>query len=708
MRKISLGYSVKNIPHSQPNLFKRKLIETTEKFIKNMRWRAFFYLNPEAKAESKETYGFKSRRTPPTIPEMKEFESKMTDMIQNVELGKHKPKSDFQQQLKSDAKSLTRDSEVIVQADKTTNYYKLKKDEYQKLIEKNIHKDYKKTDQDAVKKVVQAEKTIANNIELEDRIEMIAKKEPFVTLKDHKDNFSNNPTCRLINPAKTEIGKVSKQIIDRIVKKTAECNNVNLWKKTTDVTSWFKNIPNKDKATFINFDIVEFYPSISEELLTKAIEFSEKFQVITELEKQIIMQAKRSLLFSGDKSWSKKSTTELFDVTMGSFDGAETCELVVVYILSQLKKISPDIGLYRDDGLAFSTESPQTVEKMKKKICKVFKENKLRVTIEANKKIVNFLDATLDLKNNAYYPYMKKGNVPIYVNTKSNHPPYVLSAIPKGVNKRLSSISSNDDVFKKATPPYQEALEKSGFEYTLKYENQENKSKTKCRKRNVTWYNPPYDSNVTTNVGKKFLEIVDKCFPKGSKLNKIFNRNTVKISYSCMPNMKNIIEAHNVKITTTENKENEPRNMPCNCRQKDSCPMNGDCRQTSVVYQAVVKEDNGKEESYVGITEGHFKTRWNSHKCSFKKEKLEYSTELSKHIWKLKRDNKNFNISWRILKKAKAYTNRTKRCNLCIMEKFYILYYPELATLNKRTELISCCRHSAKFLLKSEKLPDNG
>ena len=73
------------------------------------------------------------------------------------------------------------------------------------------------------------------------------------------------------------------------------------------------------------------------------------------------------------------------------------------------------------------------------------KENKLRVTIDANKKIVNFLDATLDLKNNAYYPYMKKGNVPIYVNTKSNHPPYVLAAIPKGVNKRLSSISSNDD-----------------------------------------------------------------------------------------------------------------------------------------------------------------------------------------------------------------------------------------------------------------------
>ena len=52
------------------------------------------------------------------------------------------------------------------------------------------------------------------------------------------------------------------------------------------------------------------------------------------------------------------SAAESFDVTMSSFDGAETCELVVVYILSQLKEITPNVGLYRDDGLAYSTGTP--------------------------------------------------------------------------------------------------------------------------------------------------------------------------------------------------------------------------------------------------------------------------------------------------------------------------------------------------------------
>ena len=86
------------------------------------------------------------------------------------------------------------------------------------------------------------------------------------------------------------------------------------------------------------------------------------------------------------------------DVTMGSYDGAETCELVGNYILSQLKEIPYDmeIGLYRDDGLAVLDQTPQKIEKIKKEICKVFAKNNLRITIEANKKVVNFLDVTLD------------------------------------------------------------------------------------------------------------------------------------------------------------------------------------------------------------------------------------------------------------------------------------------------------------------------
>ena len=102
----------------------------------------------------------------------------------------------------------------------------------------------------------------------------------------------------------------------------------------------------------------------------------------------------------------------------------------------------------------------------------------------------------------------------------------------------------------------------------------------------------------------------------------------------------------------------------------------------------------------MGLTEGEFKTRWNAHKHSFRNEKLENSTELSKCIWKLKKSDKTFQLSWEVLTRAKAYSNKNKRCNLCIMEKFYILYHPELASLNRRSELISCCRHATKFLMK--------
>ena len=93
----------------------------------------------------------------------------------------------------------------------------------------------------------------------------------------------------------------------------------------------------------------------------------------------------------------------------------------------------------------------------------------MRIKGRANQKVVNFLDVTLDLKNDLFFPYMKPGNTPVYVNAKSNHPPSVIKAIPQGVNKRLCSISSSEEMFEKAIPPYQEALRKSGYNHVLTY-----------------------------------------------------------------------------------------------------------------------------------------------------------------------------------------------------------------------------------------------
>ena len=93
-------------------------------------------------------------------------------------------------------------------------------------------------------------------------------------------------------------------------------------------------------------------------------------------------------------------------------------------------------------------------------------------------------------------------------------------------------------------------------------------------KRHMIWFNPPYSANVKINVGKIFMRLADKHFPRHHKYYKLFNRNNIKLSYSCMPNMNNIIRKHNSKIM----KNPAPSTTKtCNCRRKTDCPMDGNC-----------------------------------------------------------------------------------------------------------------------------------
>ncbi len=116
--------------------------------------------------------------------------------------------------------------------------------------------------------------------------------------------------------------------------------------------------------------------------------------------------------------------------------------------------------------------------------------------------------------------------------------------------------------------------------------------------------------------------------------------------------------AHNKNILSKQTKPTENTEKECNCRQKESCPLPGKCLIESVVYQATVtREDNQQKETYVGHTEGPFKTRYNNHTSSFRNPKHKHATELSKYIWQLKQSNIQYSIRWKILKKCKAYPN---------------------------------------------------
>ena len=108
---------------------------------------------------------------------------------------------------------------------------------------------------------------------------------------------------------------------------------------------------------------------------------------------------------------------------MGSYNGAETCELIGVYMLSLIApKFKDEVGLYRDDGIAVCKATPREIEKTKQEVSNVFKSNSLKITIEANKRVVNFLDVTFDLSSGSYKPYMKPNNKLLYVHRLSNHP----------------------------------------------------------------------------------------------------------------------------------------------------------------------------------------------------------------------------------------------------------------------------------------------
>ena len=127
-------------------------------------------------------------------------------------------------------------------------------------------------------------------------------------------------------------------------------------------------------------------------------------------------------------------------------------------------------GLYRDDGLAvIKGLSGPEIERLKKIVFKTFKDYRLNITIEANLHIVNYLDVTFDLRKGTYLPYRKPDNPPVHINSCSNHPPTVIKQLPKSISKRLSDLSSNEEIFEIAKPAYRDDLNKSGFQKKLIY-----------------------------------------------------------------------------------------------------------------------------------------------------------------------------------------------------------------------------------------------
>ena len=424
---------------------------------------------------------------------------------------------------------------------------------------------------------------------------------------------------------------------------------------------------------------------------------------------------------------------------MGSFHGAEICDLVGLYILNTISTTftNNNIGLYRDDGLAIIEWAPPSdLERM-------------------------------DLYNDSFKPFHKANATIKYIDRGSNHPPHIKNGLRGMIEKRINTLSTNAKVFDESKPVYEAALKQSHHPNTLTFKPKphppRNKTTKKTRRRKCIFYNPPYCMSIKTNIGKAFLELIDKHFGEGHAYHSLFNRSNVKLSYCCMANVKSIIKAHNTDVLKKKcgAKENI---KSCNCTRFE-CPLQGKCRTKNVIYEAEVttkpsvktfvgstgrefknkfddfkrsftqdqRDTNGLSKhigslknnnikfnikwrilrqtrdrtnyeaevttkpsvrTYVGSTGGEFKKRFGEHRTSFNNRSYGDATTLSRHIWSIKDHDIGFDVKWRILRNMRDGSKRISRtCYTCNLERMEISLADQKKTLNKRSELISKCKH---------------
>ena len=217
MERVNFNYSMKKIPIPSKNAYLKNLIFKLESFIKQIRWKVYFFDKPNEihDATTVNNFGFKS------VLNLNAFEEDLYDLVCNIEF--KRANTVFQNQLNKDINMIKKDPLLFIPVDKSNNLCKVSKDTYIKLLQDNITKLYNKSNVTLINNINKA-KVIAAELKLDNRIEQFNQHKVFVTRKDHKVNFQNDPKCRLINPAKSEIGIISKHYLELINNKIREKN----------------------------------------------------------------------------------------------------------------------------------------------------------------------------------------------------------------------------------------------------------------------------------------------------------------------------------------------------------------------------------------------------------------------------------------------------------------------------------------------------
>ena len=199
------------------------------------------------------------------------------------------------------------------------------------------------------------------------------------------------------------------------------------------------------------------------------------------------------------------------------------------------------------------------------------------------------------------------------------------------------------------------------------------------------------------NVAKWFNVLVAKHFKKNTLFGRLFNKNNLRVSYSCTRNVQAIISASNRRVVNSGRQQQHQKR--CNCRRGVVCPAGGNCLAEGIVYEAKVSAEDEPERTYIGCSATSLKLRMNNHRCDFRNAGRRNATTLSAHVWSLKDAGKDPSVVFRVLRKAKPYTPVSRKCRLCTMEKLFIARGDERVMLNKKSEIGNKCRHRNRHLL---------
>ena len=283
LKQKVINYSLKNCPTPSTDTYMKSLIDKTESFIRRLRWKTIFFKKAVEEKRKKQKqqpndgiaaddsieesqpdnthFGFNSPRAPPEVEELKGFEHDLWNLVDSVEFSDIKSK--FQKEIQKDVKNICKSKKMLVPADKTSNLYEVDPSKYETLLRNNITSHYKHADANMEAEVNLEARKLAEALDIADRVEVMSKSNAFITLKDHKPNFQSDTKCRLINPAKSEMGKVSSQMLKEINENVRLATGLKQWRSTQDSLSWFKSIEGKSEYEFVQLDIIDFYPSIT-------------------------------------------------------------------------------------------------------------------------------------------------------------------------------------------------------------------------------------------------------------------------------------------------------------------------------------------------------------------------------------------------------------------------------------------------------------